>query len=169
MPGPYFPFWALLVVAAQEEPNPHLKRSTVSAGFGFTFIKVAGGVAGTEASGLFVPSLGLDYYFKIHKRWAIGLMANYELDHYYVLDGQVERDNALLLNLVGMFDITEHWGVFIGGGIEIEPHDHLGVFRLGTLYTIDLKKNWALIPKFHFDFKENYDTWSLQLSVGKKF
>lgn len=144
-------------------------RHLVAAGFGFTFIPVAGNLHDTEARGLFVPSVGLDYMFHLAKRWEIGLMLDYELDHYMIADSQIEREHAFLATLIGMFKISEHWGVFAGGGIEIEPHEHLPVFRMGTEYTIDLRKNWLLIPKFYFDLKKNYDTWSLQLSIGKRF
>ena len=33
------------------------------------------------------------------------------------------------------------------------PQKNQGVFRLGTEYTIDLKKSWALVPKLYFDFR----------------
>ena len=152
--------------AVQQEKHA---RHLVAAGFGFTFVPVAAEIGTSQASGLFVPSVGLDYMFHLAKRWEIGLMLDYELDHYMIVDSQVERERAFLAALVGMYKISEHWGVFTGGGIEIEPHEHLAVFRLGTEYSIDLKKNWLLIPKFYFDLKKNYDTWSLQLSIGKKF
>jgi hypothetical protein len=130
---------------------------------------VAGGLGDTKARGLFVPAVNLDYFFYFTPRWGIGFMAGYELDHYMIVDNQLERDNALNLTLDGLFRITPHWGVFAGGGVEIEPHDHLGVFRIGTEYTIDLRKNWMILPRLYFDFKENYDTWSFTLSAGKKF
>jgi len=71
--------------------------------------------------------------------------------------------------MVGMYNISKYWGLFLGGGIEFEPHDNLAIFRVGAKYSIELKKNWVIIPWFYFDFKESYDTWSLQISIGKKF
>ncbi|MEN8157143.1 MAG: hypothetical protein ABFS10_09335 [Bacteroidota bacterium] len=150
----------------REEHHP---RHQLAAGFGFTFIPVAGGLGDTEARGLFVPQIGLDYFYHIHGRWGGGLMADYELDHYMIVEQQIEREHALLLILAGEFKITEHWAVFAGGGVEIEPHDHLGVVRLGAEYSIVLKKNWVLLPMLYFDFKENYDTWSFAVSIGKRF
>jgi hypothetical protein len=144
-------------------------RHRVGAGFGFSFIPVAGDLGDTDARGLFVPSLRLDYFFHMLPRWEIGFMGNYELDHYMIVDQQIERDHALGLTLVGMFNITDHLGVFAGGGIEIESHQNLGVFRLGTEYSLDLGKSWALVPKLYFDFKNNYDTWSFGVTIEKKF
>jgi hypothetical protein len=172
-------FFAILLLAsvvinsvAQEESlvKSQSTRHTLDAGFGFTFVPVAGDINQTQqARGLFTPTVSLDYFLNLHKRWEIGLMASYELNHYMIIDSQIERENAIQVALVGMFKISPHWGVFTGGGIEIEPHDHLAIFRLGGQYTIDLKNNWAVMPRLYFDFKENYDTWSFQVSVGKKF
>ena len=145
------------------------ERHRLGAGFGFTFIPLAGELWETDARGLFVPSLRLDYLLHLYPRWSLGFMANYELDHYMIVDEQIERENALGLHLVAMFKITEHLAVYSGGGVEMEVHRNLGVFRLGTEYSIDLKKNWALIPKLYWDFKQNYNTWSLAFCLSKSF
>jgi hypothetical protein len=150
----------------QTEAHP---KNMVGLGFGFTFIPVAAEVHETEARGLFVPTIGLDYFRHLGKHWEVGIMADYELMHYMIVDEQLEREQALLLTLLGMYKIGKRWGIYAGGGIEFEPHHNLAVFRLGTEYTIDLKKNWALIPKVFFDFKESYNTWSLQFSFAKLF
>ena len=144
-------------------------RHRAGAGFGFTFIPLAGELGDTDARGLFVPSLRLDYFFHLYPRWAIGFMANYELDHYMIIQEQIERDHALGLTLVGMFDITRHLGLFTGAGVEIEPHRHLGVFRLGTEYSIELGRSWTLVPRVYFDLKKNYNTWSFALTLSKEF
>jgi hypothetical protein len=102
-------------------------------------------------------------------RWEIGFMGNYEIDHYMIVDEEIEIDHATVLALVGMFKITDHLGVFTGGGLEISPQRNQGVFRLGTEYTIDLKKNFALVPKLFLDFRGNYLTWSAALTLAKKF
>ena len=158
----------LTALQGQFSPNTE-SRHRAGAGFGFTFIPLAGQLGETDARGLFVPSLRLDYLFHLHPRWALGFMANYELDHYMIVDEQIERENALGLSLVGLFQITNHLAVYTGGGVEMEIHQNLGVFRLGMEYTIDLKKNWALVPKLYWDWKSNYNTWSFALNFARKF
>jgi hypothetical protein len=96
-------------------------------------------------------------------------MANYELDHYMIVDQQIERENALGLSLVGQFHITDHLAVYAGGGVEMEIHRNIGLFRLGMEYSIDLKKNWVLVPKVYWDWKSNYNTWSFALCFARKF
>lgn len=144
-------------------------RHTVAAGFGFTFIPVAGGLGDTQARGLFVPSVGLDYFFHLGKHWELGFMADYELDHYMIVDKQIEREHAFLLVLTGMYKFGKYWGAFAGGGVELEPHHHLAVLRLGMEYDIHLRGDWAIVPKIYFDFKENYNTWSFQVSLARHF
>ena len=161
-------FLLLAFTNVQGQDQQHQSRHRVGAGFGFTFIPVAGNLGDTDARGLFVPSVRLDYFFHLFPRWAVGFMGNYELDHYMIVDQQIERDHALGLSLVGMFNITDHLGVYAGGGVEMEAHQNLGVFKLGMEYTIDLRKNWALVPKLYFDFKQNYDTWSFAVTIAKK-
>ena len=95
-------------------------------------------------------------------------MGAYEIDHYVVTDDQVEVENAVILTLVGMYSATRHLDFFLGGGIVVEQNDNLAVLRLGTQYSIDVGKHWALVPKLHFDFKENYNTWSFAVSFARK-
>ncbi|MEN8230844.1 MAG: hypothetical protein ABFS38_22000, partial [Bacteroidota bacterium] len=146
----------------------HLKHQ-VAAGFGLTFNPMAGELENTEASGLFIPTIGLDYFFHVHHKWEIGFMADYELDHYVIVEHEIEREKSLLLTLAGIYKITDHWGLLAGGGIELENHEHLAILRLGTEYSFDLKKNWVILPKFVFDFKEIHSTWAFSVSLGKKF
>ena len=159
---------AITHVTGQSNEQPQ-SRHRAEIGFGFTFIPLAGELEDTDARGLFIPTVRLDYFFRMLPRWEIGFMGNYEIDHYMIVDEQIEIDHAVVLALVGMFKITDHWGAFTGGGAEISPQLTRGVFRLGTEYTIDLKKNFALVPKLFLDFRGSYLTWSAALTVAKKF
>lgn len=155
-------------VLCQEQQESQF-RHRVEAGFGFSFIPLAGELEDTDARGLFIPSVRLDYYFRMLPRWEIGLMGNYELDRYMIVDEEIEVDHALILALVGMYKITDHLGVFAGGGMEFMQKKNQGIFRLGTEYSIDLGKSWAIVPKLFLDFRGNYLTWSAAFTIAKKF
>jgi len=148
----------------QQEQFKHL----IGAGFGFTFIPVASIQGTTEASGLFVPNVGLDYFYGISLRWVIGFMGALEIGQYSITDDEIEIKNALNFALLGMYRATSHLGLFAGGGIEIDQNENLGVFRLGSIYTIDAGKNWAIVPKLYVDFKKSYNTWSLAVTFSRK-
>ena len=143
-------------------------KHLVGVGFGFTFVNVNVSGSTSEASGLYIPTVSLDYDYHLNPKWALGFMGAFEFDQYVVTDNQIERENALILALVGKYNFTKYFAVFAGGGIELEQHDNLGVLRLGVEYAIDVGEHWALVPKFHFDFKESYNTWSLRLNFARK-
>jgi len=151
----------------EEEENE--LRHFVSMSFGYTYIPGGAEVSETEANGFLVPSIGLDYMYKITPRWEIGTMMDVELDHYLVVDKDLERENAFIGTIVGLYKVTPRFSVFAGGGIEIEHHGNLGVFRFGADSPIPLGRKWILAPTIIFDFKEGYDTWSIAFSIGKEF
>jgi len=147
----------------------HDHKHLLGVGFGFSFVPTGDALGENDARGLFAPMVGLDYFYRINRRWGAGFLGAVELDHYVVTDDQVERENALNLTLVGSFSATKHLDFFLGGGVEVEQHDNLGVFRLGTQYSLDVGNHWALLPKLYFDIKGNYNTWNLAMSFVRKF
>jgi hypothetical protein len=96
-------------------------------------------------------------------------MMDVELDHYLVVDQDLERENAFIAAVIGLYKVTPRFSLFAGGGIEIEDHGNLAVLRVGADSPIPLGRDWILAPTLIFDFKEGYDTWSLAVSIGKEF
>lgn len=144
-------------------------RHVVLVGFGWTYIPGGGDLEDNEADGFFVPTIGLDYMYKISPRWEIGLMTDLELDHYLIVDKNLERENAFIATAIGLYHLTHRLSIFAGGGIEIESHENLAIFRAGLDSPFHLKKGWLLLPSFTYDFKEDYNTWALKLYLGKEF
>jgi len=155
--------------AGEEKDESMESRHFISLSFGYTFIPKGGNLESTEATGFFVPSIGLDYFYRIKPRWEIGTMMDVELDHYLIIDKDLERENAFIATVVGLYKISPHLSIFAGGGIEVEHHKNLAVFRAGIDSPISLGRGWVLAPTLIFDFKEGYDTWSLAIAIGKEF
>ncbi len=149
-----------------EEPE---KKHLISASFGYTFIPKATSIGGTEANGVFVPSIGLDYFYRLSPKWEVGTMIDLELSDYLIFEKDLEREKALVIALLGTYKLTKHISLFGGGGIELEKHQNLAVFRFGTEYIHYFDKGWLLGPGFFYDFKEGYDTWSMAIAFGKEF
>ncbi len=164
---PLILLFTMVNMAAQQE-NELNQKHMLGANFGFTFIPLGSKTGTSDARGVFTKTVGIDYFYHFHPRWGAGFMGAYEIDHYVVTDDQVEVENAVILTLVGMYSATRHLDFFLGGGIVVEQHDNLAVLRLGTQYSIDVGKHCALVPKLHFDFKENYNTWSFAVSFARK-
>ena len=123
----------------------------------------------TEANGFFVPTIGLDYLYKISPRWEVGTMMDFELDNYLVVDQELERENAFIITAVGLYRLLPHLSIFAGAGVEFEHNKNLAIFRVGIDCPFQLGKRWVLVPSFAYDLKEDYNTWSLKVSFGKEF
>jgi len=157
-------------VYAQEEAGTHHEdKHLIALSFGYTYIPKGGDENQTETTGVFIPTLGLDYLFKINQRWEIGLMTDIELANYVIVHKELNRENAFIVTAIGSYKILHHWSVFGGAGIELEKHKNLAVLRLGTDYLFNLGKGWELGPGLYYDLKEGYDTWSLSVVIGKGF
>lgn len=176
-------FWVLLFLAlaaqsaAQQADQGNKKpalwehdhKHLLGAGVGFTLVPLGNQLGKTDARGLFTPNVGLEYFYRVNRRWGAGFIGVIELDHYVVTDDQLERENAMNLTLVGMYTPARYLDVFLGGGVEIEKHENLALLRLGAQYSILVGQHWALIPRAYFDFKGNYNTWTLTTSFARRF
>jgi hypothetical protein len=157
------------VYAQEEASTPREDKHLIALSFGFTYIPEGENENQTETTGVFIPTLGLDYFFKIKQRWEIGLMTDIELGNYVIIDKELDRENAFIATAMGLYKISNDWSVFAGAGIELEKHKNLAVLRLGTDYVFSLGKGWVLGPGFYYDLKEGYDTWSISIVLGKDF
>ena len=159
----------ILYAQETEEVEGSEGKNLITLSLGYTFIPKATSIGGTEPNGLFVPSVGLDYFRKVAKKWEVGVMLDLELANYVIFEKNLERERALVVVAVTTFKATENINFFAGAGIELEKHHNLFVMRLGTEYAFKFNKGWSLAPGFFYDVKEGYDTWSLALAVGKEF
>jgi hypothetical protein len=153
----------------QEKHEQEEGRHLFLIGFGWTYIPEGGDLESTEAKGFLVPTIGIDYLYKVSERWEVGLMTDFELDHYLIVDKELERENAFIATGVGLYHLSHRLSVFAGAGIEVESHKNLAIFRAGFDSPFHLKKGWVFTPSITFDFKEDYNTWSLKFYLGKEF
>jgi hypothetical protein len=160
----------------QEEHGDHLAMTheflhhRLSAGFGYTYVP-KGVDESTEEEGIFVPTLSVEYFYKFSHKWSAGLMVDFELSQYVIpfLDDFVERHNTLIIGAVGLYEPIVNWGIYAGGGIEIEKHHNFAVLKIGTDDEFQIGKKWDISRSLTFDYKEEYTSWSLMVSFGKHF
>ena len=150
------------------EESQELKNGVILT-FGYTHIPMGTELNSPEAEGFFVPTFGLDYVREISHKWDVGIMLDYELDHYLIAEKELERENAFIIIARAGYNLIDHLSILAGAGIEIEGHKNLFVFRLGAEYGIHFSKHWMIAPAFFFDWKEGYDTYALSLGVGYNF
>jgi len=155
-------------VFSQEKEEDEGKNLLIGT-LGYTYISSASSEDSEEADGIFITTLGIDYFRKIHSKWELGIMADLELGEYVVINKDLNRENALLITGMASYKLTDHVNLLAGAGLEIEKHENLAIIRLGTEYAINLKKEWSIPLGFFYDFKEGINTWSLSIGIGKEF
>lgn len=155
---------------SNHEEQEHHKKYKVAFTLGATHIPAAF-EEGHEEDEVFVPTIGLDFFYYINHKWNVSFVADLELSDYIVDFNRedLKREKALILALHAGYEVAPHWGVMVGGGIEIESHKNLAVLRIGTEYEIPLGNDWDISPAIFFDFKEDFNTYSLAIGIGKKF
>lgn len=118
-----------------------------------------------------LPTIGVDYYYKLNPKWQIGVVVDVELGKYAVDFGgeNIPRENAVVTGVVAGYQILKGWNVFAGPGVEFERNKNIFIIRASTEYEFELGKNWGLSPTFSYDFKKEYSTYSLGIGVSKRF
>ena len=166
----------LLIFVAQlcfgqetKETKEKETKNLLTLAFGYTYIPQGAAEGSTEADGVFIPAIGLDYFRRIHPKWEIGTMIDLELGSYIIAKRDLNRENALIVVGIAAYNLTDHMTFFGGGGIELEKHENLWIGRLGGEYAFKFKNDWVIAPGFFYDLKKGYDSWALSVAFGKEF
>jgi hypothetical protein len=152
--------------ASSEEER--FKRHKLTLAFGYTYIAEGAEEEGGE-KGVWVPGLGLDYFYRLNEKWEVGAAADIEFGEYLIIDKDLNRHNAYILIALAGYEFVPFWAVFGGVGIEIEEHKNLAVFRLGTEYEFMFKRDWLIAPGVLVDYKVDFTSWSIYVAGGKVF
>lgn len=129
-----------------------------------------------ESTGKWVPTIGVDYYYSLNNKWALGLIGDVELDKYYITTSnhdELERNNVVVVSAVGKYKPTHRIGILAGPGVEWEFKKHdtetFFVLKTGIEYEVEIENGWELTPMFTYDFKEEYSAYSFGITIGKRF
>lgn len=160
------------VQAQDQHEEKHAEhKNMIAAKFGYTHVPSGSELHHSESNGFYVPTFGLDYGRVINtkrgKRFELGLMLDWELDHYIITEKELERERAFIAVGGLAFNPVAHLVLFMGAGIEIEQNKNLFVWRSGIDYNFRVGKKWAIVPTFNFDWKEDYGSYSI--AVGAKY
>lgn len=146
-------------------------KNLIAIDYGIDHIKEgAKHVESTEETGLWVSSIGIDYFREISERWEVGVKLDIQLGHYIIPHKEnLERENAFIALAVGSYQLLPNWNVFAGAGMEFEKNEHLGVIRVGTEYSFHLKHSWAIPVGFFWDIKDEYNVYAFTVGIAKHF
>jgi hypothetical protein len=146
------------------------KRNSLAFVFGYTHIPAAT-KDGKKEDAVFVPTIGLDYFYLLNEKWSVGGAFDLELSKYEVpYEGEeISREIAIVLGAMVGYEVLPRWGVLAGPGVEFEKNKNLFIFRMSTEYAFEIGKDWELFPSFTYDFKKEYSTYALGVGLKKRF
>jgi len=153
-----------------QEEEKQEKRQTLAFVFGYTHIPAAT-KHGKVEDAVFVPTLGLDYFYAFHEKWAVGAAFDIELGEYEVdYEGdEISREIAIVVGAMVGYEVLPGLAIYTGPGIEFEKNKNIFVFRFTTEYTFELGNDWGLFPVFSYDFKKEYSSYALGVGLKKRF
>lgn len=130
-----------------------------------------------ESTGKWVPTIGIEYSYKLNEKFTVGAIIDLEMDNYLIKledenEKELERENVFVATVVGLYKITDYLGVYIGPGIETEFSEsskNFFVIKSGIEYEIEITNNWEITPSLSYDWKNEYSTFSYGFSIGKRF
>jgi hypothetical protein len=160
------PIFAQENLEEREEEKPHSLAFVLS----YTHIPAATKDGEVEEA-VFVPTLGLDYFYSLNEKWLVGAAIDWELGKYEVdyEDNELSREIAIVIGALVGYEVLPGWAFLVGPGVEFERNKNLFVLRLSTEYTFDLGKAWGLFPSFTYDFKKEYSAYALGVGLKKRF
>ncbi len=129
--------------------------------------------AAPDGGALIVPSWGINYDFRIAKKWSIGVHADMEIATYIIKgsDGtELERKRPTIISVALGYRPWKGLVVGLGFGNEFETHENFLVYRFGLEYAFEFSHDWEIAPGLTYDIKEStYDSWTIGLGVVRRF
>ena len=165
-------FVSIPLAAQEHEEREPLKRHQFALFTGYTWVPKGDPHEGDPEGTVVVPTIGIDYNFWISHKVAVGLHNDFELSSYVVetsADTTIPREYAYVGAVVVMYEPVRGLALFAGPGMEIETHQNFFVFKVGLEYAFAVANGWATGFVGAYDFKEEYHSWSLGVSVARRF
>ncbi|HRI19505.1 MAG TPA: hypothetical protein PLA68_01065 [Panacibacter sp.] len=124
---------------------------------------------------LSLPSWGLNYNYKFHPKWAIGLhndivAENFEVSEHLNTESEkaLERSFPFASAAMVSFKPGHHFNYMLGPGGEFAKEGNLFLIRIGVEYECHISKGWELNAVITNDYKVNaYNSWSIGLGITK--
>ncbi|MEH0154901.1 hypothetical protein V6R21_12220 [Limibacter armeniacum] len=166
-------------VGQHHKEEAHYKNK-IAITLGYTYVPDGFGVELPNIqfqNDIFVPTLGIDYFRRFADRWSVGVIADIELDQYFIklpsLVNDLARENVVVLCLIASYEMLPGWDIYAGPGAELERNESFAVLKIGSEYEFIRGENWGIGPFFSYDFKGNgddeYNAFEFGLSFNRFF
>jgi hypothetical protein len=119
---------------------------------------------------LVLPSLSLNYDYRIADKWALGIYTDLIAETFVIEkeDGtELERTNPFSLLGTGVFKPGKHSSFLVGAGVEFSKEKNLFVNRIGYEWGAEINKHWEVSGSFAYDIRWNaFDSYTIGLGVS---
>ncbi len=162
-----------LSAQAQEEQESKLfKHHQIGVLLGHTHMRAGEGEG--SKSRLSLPSFSLAYNYYFNEKWSVGLHTDFVAEQFVAQSlggGQsVERERPVAPAVMVGYKPGEHFTFLLGGGVDIDPEETLGLIRLDTEYGFELANEWEFVVALGYDIRiDAFDSFQLGVGVAKKF
>ncbi|MCK4774311.1 MAG: hypothetical protein KAT30_05980, partial [Candidatus Krumholzibacteria bacterium] len=82
---------------------------------GYTYIP-GGAETAEQDQGVWVFTLGIDYVYRFQEKWSVGVAADIEFGEYLVVDKELNRENAMVLCGLAIYEVLPRWAIYAGPG-----------------------------------------------------
>lgn len=126
-----------------------------------------------EPKALALPCWSLDYNYRFHPKWAIGLHTDFILEKFTIeAPGETavaERSYPVAPAVVGIYSMSERWKFQFGTGAEFAKESHVFLIRTGVEYGVELPKEWEVFGSLCYDIKwDTYRTLAISMGITKR-
>jgi hypothetical protein len=118
-----------------------------------------------------IPTWGFDVDYFFHPRWSFALQGDIKLQSFEVEDNDIELERTFPIAFVAAihYHALRHWSFYTGPGYELESHENLFLFRVGTEYSFEISEDFEIALNFIYENKEEvYDAWTFGIAFNKK-
>lgn len=166
---------------AQEDESQEVFHPHHTLGFMLSHTQIFQGVQNDgEKKWLALPSIALNYNYKFHEYWSIGLHNDIVIEDYEVaqhLRTGSSSDNEILTRsypiasaVVTSYKPGKHFSYLLGAGGEFAHSGNLFMIRVGIEYGLHMNQSWELNVNLVNDLKLNaYNSIAYGIGVTKVF
>ncbi len=165
-------------LSAQETGTEHASEETfkhhqIGALLAHTHMRAA--EVESSKNWLAVPSFTLFYNYHFNEKWALGLHTDFVTEQFIAksLDGEgeaIERERPIAPALMLGYKPGKHFSFLLGGGVDIDKEETLGLLRLDVEYGLEIINGWEFVAAFGYDIRFNaFDSFQLGVGIAKSF
>ena len=119
-----------------------------------------------------IPVIGVDYEYFFNHKFGLGLLNDIELSSYSVEEDHQEyitRNYAFVSAVVFLYEPIIGWALIAGPGYEFERDHSFVLIKIGSELSKNFNDGWSVGVAAAYDIKEVNSSFSIGLTVGKRF